>query len=303
MIENNWITEYFTSYEAHMHKVKKVFLDTSTKFQKVEMVDTYFFGKCLFLDGKIQSSIQDEFIYHESLVHPAMLLHPNPKKVLILGAGEGAIAREILKYKSVESVLMLDIDQELVEICKEYLPEMSNGSFDDPKSKVIFQDARKYLEENSEKFDLIIGDLPEPLEGGPAYLLYTQEFYKSVFNRLEKFGILVLQSGPTSCVQSEMFSIVLNTLKSVFPIVRGYESNIPSFDMPWGFAFASSEIDPISISKKDLQEKIQNHGLNKLKYYDENVHFKMFTLPKYLKEKIDEQVKIIKDADPYYLPA
>jgi spermidine synthase len=303
MIKDNWAIEYYTEYEAHMHKIKKVLLSTRTKFQKVEVVDTYFFGKCLFLDEKIQSSVADEFIYHEALVHPAMLSHPSPRQVLIIGGGEGATLREVLKYPLVEQVLMLDIDQELVELCQQYLPEMSKGAFKNPRAKVLFTEARQYLEKHSERFDLIIIDLPEPVEAGPAYLLYTQEFYQLISQKLNQPGLVVLQAGSTSCLHHEMFILILNTLKKIFPLTFGSQIFVPSFDMPWGLAFASHQIDPTALPSSKIKQKISAYKLSDLQYYDHQAHLKMFLLPKYLRKSQTSEKRVIRDNQPYFLSA
>ena len=144
----------------------------------MEIMETASYGKVLVLDARIQSSVADDFIYHEVLVHPVMMLHPRPESVLVIGGGEGATLREILKYGSVKRAVMVDIDQEVVEACKIHLPELHQGAFEDPRVAVLHEDARGWLESTSERFDVAIVDLTEPLEAGPACLLFTREFYQ-----------------------------------------------------------------------------------------------------------------------------
>jgi spermidine synthase len=130
---NKWFIEYTSPDEGHIHGIKMIHYASQTKYQKMEIMDSGSYGRCLVLDGKMQSTVTDEFIYHEGLVHPAMLTHPNPKRVFIVGGGEGATLREVLRHKSVEYCMMVDIDQEVVEKSKELLPEWHQGAFDDPR--------------------------------------------------------------------------------------------------------------------------------------------------------------------------
>jgi spermidine synthase len=142
-----WFLDFLSPDEGHMHGIETILFSKQTQFQRMEIIETKSYGRCLILDGKMQSSQADEFIYHEALVHPAMLSHPEPKRVFVVGGGEGATVREILRHKSVERVLMVDIDEDVVEGSKQYLPEWSQGAFDDPRVELRYMDARKYLEE------------------------------------------------------------------------------------------------------------------------------------------------------------
>lgn len=172
-----------------------------TKFQAVELLQTEAFGRCLMLDGQMQSSQLDEALYHESLVQPAMCAHPQPQRVFIGGGGEGATLREVVKHACVTRATMCDIDEEVVALCKQHLPTHHKGSFDDPRAHVVYTDAKAYVEENG-PWDVIILDLADPLECGPAFALYTQEFYRTCLDKLTPHGILVTQAGPcdvTTC--------------------------------------------------------------------------------------------------------
>src|SRR5258706_5823694 len=177
---SHWFKEWFTPHEAHTHHFKRTIVKTQTPFQSAIVADSTSFGRCLILDGEMQSAENDEFIYHECLVHPALITHPNPKNILIMGGGEGATTREILKHKTVTRVTMVDIDGDVIEFCKKYLTSWHQGSFDHPKHRVVVDGAKKFVETTNEKFDIIISDLPSPIEAGPAYLLYTIQFYKDL---------------------------------------------------------------------------------------------------------------------------
>ncbi|MEK6683342.1 MAG: polyamine aminopropyltransferase [Nitrospirota bacterium] len=295
-----WFLDFLTPDEGHMHGVETILHAMQTKFQQMEIMVTRNYGRCLVLDGKMQSSESDEFIYHEALVHPAMLTHPNPQRVFIVGGGEGATLREILRHKSVEHVLMVDIDQDVVEACKKYLPEWHQGSFDDPRVKLEYRDARKYLEETTDVYDIIIIDISEPVEEGPAYLLYTKEFYQIVMNRLSKNGIICLQAGTTALTALLCFSAVYQTLKSVFPIVRPYQAIIPCFGLPWGFILASKQLDPQLPSQEEVNQRIAGRLRGELRYYNGEIHHGQFLLPKHIRQHAERETRIIEDNHPLF---
>ncbi|MBU3955324.1 spermidine synthase [bacterium] len=237
-----WLKEKFSPYEIHLHKFKKIIRKKRTKFQNMVIADTYSFGKCLLLDGEIQSALSDEKIYHELLVHPAAgFCGLNPEKVIILGGGEGATLREVLRWKCVRQVLMVDIDGETVEFCKKYLSQWHMGSFLSPRAKVIYEDAFSYVENSKAQWDLIIMDLPCPIEGGPAYKLYSLEFFKILKAHLTKGGFLATQAGGASRVNSDFHFSLYATMKKAFKHLMSYQMFVPSFDVPWAFIAASDE--------------------------------------------------------------
>lgn len=283
--------------------MKELIKTASTDYQHVEIVDTFLYGRCLFLDGKLQSSEADEFIYHESLVHPALIVHPNPRKILVVGGGEGATLREILRHRTVEEANMVDIDEELVNLCKEYLTDFSQGAFDDPRVKLIFSDARKWLERSSHIWDIIIIDLPEPLPNSPASFLYTGEFYSTVHSRLADEGMAVVQAGTTHVGYTELFANINRTLMEIFPVVRAYNTFIPSYQLPWGFSLASKRWDPLSLDEETLNRRFHERGLVELRHYSAKCHYGMFSLPKYLERAMEKEGRVIEDENPYYWEA
>ncbi len=195
-ISGKWYLETVFPDLAVMLRVQKVLYSGKTDYQNVEVLESDLYGRSLVLDGKTQSTERDEHIYHEALVHPAMLMHPQPRTVFIGGGGEGGTLREVLSHKSVERVVMLDLDREVVDLCRRYLQQHHQGSFDDPRVELLHQDARAYLENCDQQFDVMIMDLVDPLEGGTAYLLYTAEYYSIAKSKMNPGGILVTQSGP-----------------------------------------------------------------------------------------------------------
>jgi spermidine synthase len=301
--QNQWYIEYFTPVEGHMHGIKEILASAVTPFQRMDFVVTCRYGKALFLDGKVQSTEADEFIYHEALVHPPLLLHPRPEKAFIVGGGEGATLRDILKHPSIKQVTMVDIDGDLVRECRKWLPEYSQGAFEDPRTVLIHDDARKVLAESRETYDAIIIDLTEPLEGGPSYLLYTREFYKIVADHLSPEGAMSLQAGTTRAGDTLLLASITKTLATAFPVVRAYQAIVPSFDLPWGFCVASRKNDPLALAPQDVDRKLKERGLENARYYDGITHQGIFSLPKYLRKALAEEGLIIRDDKPMFLEA
>jgi spermidine synthase len=295
---SKWLHDAVNPDFIQLHSIRQVLYTGRTQFQSVDIVETGSFGICLVLDGKIQSSVQDEFIYHEALVHPVMISHPSPETVFIAGGGEGATLREVLRHKTVKKVVMLDIDKEVVDICKQYLEVLHQKAFDDPRTTIYFKDAREYLQNTNEQFDVIIVDLVEPLEAGPANLLYTQEFYQLLKSRLSPQGILSVQSGASGWTNLQGFTEIVATLKSVFNLVSPYQTYVPSFADMWGFTAASETLDPVVLATKEIDAIIAERVSGELKSYDGISHHALFTIPRHLRHKLDEEHKIITDANP-----
>jgi spermidine synthase len=299
--ERKWLYDEVSPNLTQLHRIKKVIYSGRTKFQSIEIVDTRSFGVCLVLDGKIQSSERDEFIYHEALVHPAMLSHACPETAFIAGGGEGATLRELLVHKTIKKAVMVDIDSQVIDICRHYLPFFHGDSFDDSRLKLIFADARTYLEKTNEKFDVIILDLVEPLEESPASLLYTREFYELVKDKLNVEGIMCVQAGAAGWTNFQNFTAIINTLKSVFKIVCPYQAYVPSFVDLWGYATASQSIKPTELSPVDIDRRISTRLSKRLKSYDGVTHQSLFTLPKHLRHQLAVSRRIITDQKPVFV--
>ena len=291
-------SDYISPDLTVLHSVKERIYSGRTKFQSVEIIDTGSFGVCLVLDGKIQSSEADEVIYHEALVHPAMLTHPRPERVFIAGGGEGATLREVLAHKTVKKAVMVDIDEEVVKICRRLLPSWHQKAFDDPRAELHFADAREYLEKSSDKFDVIIIDLVDPLEQGPARLLYTREFYQTVKQRLGRSGVMSVQAEPSEWGNLDNFTAIVNTLRSVFSTVRPYQVHMPSFFGLWGFAIASEGLDPRELTPREIDARISARISKRPRSYDGPTHQALFAIPKHIRTKLGSTRRIITDKRP-----
>ena len=283
-----------------MHAIKRTIAELHTKFQHAEIMETPAYGKLLVLDGRIQSSQAEDFIYHEALVHPGMLACDRaPESGLVIGGGEGATLREILRYPSVRRGVMVDIDGEVVELCKKHLPEMHQGVFEDSRADVRHEDARAYLERSSERFDFITIDLVEPLEEGPACLLFTKEFYTLVRDRLTERGVMTMQAGMTKVNEVLFFGAVNRTLREVFPVVAPYQGFISCFGTPWGFILAGKGDDPRHQSADDIDRLIsQRLNPGDLGYWDGQAHLHSFCLPKFLRRAVESNDRVITDSNP-----
>jgi len=298
-----WFKDRFSSSEIHNHAFSKILRSFNTNYQEIQLIDSISFGKMLLIDGDVQSSLFDEYIYHESLVLPGLMsCSCSPTKVFLCGGGEGATLREILRCKTLESVIKCDIDQEAIQMYMEELPEWHQGSFFDPRVTLIHMDARKLLEEQEDQsFDAIYTDLTEPVNGGPSQMLYSKEFFSICKSKLNPNGFLVAQGSLLRINTFEMHASIIKTMKEVFPIVRSYAVYVPSFDTTWGFAFASLEADPLAFDAQEINLRIQKRLSGKLRYYDGIAHQHIFSLGKDLREKLNSSGSIITDHLPFSL--
>jgi len=298
---DRWLSEKVSDNLVFQHRLEEVLYEGKTKYQSVRIVCCSNLGICLVLDNKLQSSERDEFIYHEALVQPVMVAHPKPETVFIAGGGEGATLREVLRHKTVKKAVMVDIDDEVTALCKKYLPGHAGKAFEDKRTSLHHVDARDFLEKSKDRFDVIIIDLPDPIEEGPAAMLFTQEFYKTVREKLADDGLISVQAGSANPTELLNFSAVNNTLKSVFPIVVQYIGYVPCFGGPWGFCVASLKYNPASMMADEVDKWIAARSLKGLKFYDGETHRGMFALPRYIREAMAQQTRVITDKKPLYL--
>ena len=270
----------------------------------VEVVENPFYGKMLVLDGDVQSSLLDEFIYHEALVHPAALVAGGPKRALVLGGGEGATLRELYRYAMVEEVVMVDIDPEVIDVCRKYLPEWHRGAFDDPRTNLIIGDAGEVVPKLEGEFDVIISDLVEPFDMGPTYKLFTVSFFEKIKSLLSESGAFVLQASIMRLGNLLMHAAIHKTLKQVFPVVRSYAAYVGSFDVPWSFVIATRGEDPKRWSVTLVDEMLKSLGIEGLRFYDGETHLHMFNIPKYVREYLErEDIPILTEETRVNLPS
>lgn len=234
-----WLREQITPWDWYLHGATRVVHHARTAYQEVCIADTPAFGRTLWLDGIVQSSEHDEFIYHEVLVQPAMFAVGAARRVLVLGGGEGATLREVLRWPDVEHVTMIDLDGELVALAREHLADWHRGAFDDPRAVVRHEDAVAFLAATSDTFDVVVSDMTDPVEDGPSTFCFTQEFFTAVARVLNPGGVVAVQAGPWSPVELALHARVLRTLRSVFAFAHSYPCIAPVYGRALGFVVAS----------------------------------------------------------------
>ncbi len=250
-------TETSDPFDEYIYRLSGVVFSGKTQFQHVLIADTYNWGRILALNEAIQSSEDDEELYHEMLVQPAMLWHPSPHHVLIIGGGEGATLREVLAHRFVKSVTMVDIDQELVELCRKHLFSWHRGAFDDPRVRLIYADGRTFIENDHNLYDVVIVDVVDMLDNdSPAQSLYTKQFYQKLYRRLSKDAIVVIQGLEFSHLDYEGHAALFRTLKTMFSEVHSYRVHIPSFFSSWGFLIASEWLSPDHWTAQQIDKTI-----------------------------------------------
>jgi len=301
----NWFLEWISPSEFVLRNIDDVLAFEETPFQKVAVVKLRELGKTLIIDGKLQSSLYDEHVYHESLVHPVMASHGRPERVLVLGGGEGATLREVLRYKSVVEAVMVDIDEKVVDFARRHLVEWHQGAFDDPRAKLYFMDGRKFVEDmvgRDERFDVVVLDLVDPLEGGPALRLYTREFYDLVRRLIGDEGVMVTQAT-SPAFYPDVFYTINSTISSVFRISRPYTVVVRSFSGQWGFVAGSNSVDPAILTPSEIDERLKSllgDEFSKLKFYDGLTHQGLFSLSRDIRAKLEEKYPVSTDDNPVY---
>lgn len=283
-MRQKWYVDAYVS-TSHIHwRVKKLLFHKKTKFQDIQIFDLAELGKSLVIDGIPQSCVKEEWIYHEALIHPALILQGKKKnlQILVLGAGEGATLREILKHKNIKQITTIDIDREAVEIFKKFFPEMHQGFFDHPKVNLVFDSAENFLTNNQKKYDVIYSDISDPGYYNLSSKVKRPEtyFYKLIRQNLKKDGILAMHSNNFSEVNYKAHNRLKKILKKVFPKVYPYRAYISFFGGYWGFLIASARENFNPLKKEFKSMDLER----KLEYLSPEMFKAIFTLPPFLKK-------------------
>ena len=255
-----------------------------TRFQKMQIYDTPFYGKVFRLDGYNMTSEREEFVYHENLIHPALTAHNAPKKVLVIGGGDGGSAEEALKHPSVEACTMVEIDADVIRVAKEHFHAVHRGVFDNPRLRVIVDDGMKFVRDTAERFDLIALDLNDPM--GPAEALYSTEFFGQLRHALAPGGALVLHIG-SPVARPERVSELANRLNSVFRILPPCAMSIPLYGALWAMAVCSDKLDPKSLTADEIDRRIEARKLQDLRFYNGETHEGVFALPNFVRDLVN----------------
>jgi spermidine synthase len=277
-----WFTEKHTDDVNFTIKVKKQLYSGKSYYQEIDVFDTYEFGRVLVLDGFIMLTEKDEYIYHEMVTAVPMAVNPDIKNVLVIGAGDGGTVRELTRYESITNIDMVEIDEQVVEVCKEYLPQTA-CKFDDPRVHLFFEDGLKYVRRKSSEYDLIIVDSTDPF--GPGECLFTKEFYGNCFTALKEDGIMVNQNeSPFYANDARAMQRAHKRIHTNFPICRVYQAHIPTYPSGhWLFGFASKKYHPV----RDMHAADWKELGIETKYYNTNLHRGAFALPNYVQKLLE----------------
>lgn len=267
-----WFTERQTPGVALSLRVTRTLHRERTRYQDLAVLETVNNGKALILDGCIMTTDLDEFVYHEMIAHVPLCTHPSPRKVLVVGGGDGGTIREILKHPSVDVAVLAEIDERVIEVSREYLPALSSA-LRDPRCRIMVGDGAEHVRTHPGEYDVILCDSTDPI--GPGVVLFSEDFYRSAYESLTDGGVFCAQTE-SPFFHGELISRVVRTLRSVFPIVRLYLATVPTYPGAlWSFVLASKKYDPLADARSaDL----------KTRYYTPEVHKAAFVLPKFVEE-------------------
>lgn len=280
---DHWYTEKHSDNVGITIKTGQTLFSGKSKFQQLDIVETLEFGRMMLLDGLVMVTERDEFIYHDMIVHPALFTHPRPKKILVIGGGDGGSIREILKHPEVELAVLCEIDRLVIEKSIEFLPSMASAIDDNnPRVKLHVDDGIAYIRAHQNEFDIILVDSTDPI--GPAVGLFEESFYQLVFAALKDDGIMIAQSE-SPFYHAEIQKIIYRNIRAAFPIVEMYQAFIPTYPSGfWSFAFASKRYHPITDFDHDRAAGRKFHS----RYYNEDLHRGSFMLPTFARENIAE---------------
>lgn len=276
-----------TLYEGYGQRfsIDKMLHEVRTEHQHLVIFENARMGRVMALDGVIQTTEADEFIYHEMLTHVPILAHGLARRVLIIGGGDGGMLREVAKHRDVESITMVEIDGTVVEMCKEFLPEHSKGAFDDPRLNLVIDDGMRFVATTEEKFDVIISDSTDPI--GPGEVLFSENFYQACRRCLNDGGILVTQNG-TPFMQLTEVQTTAKRMAGLFPDWHFYQAAVPTYiGGAMTFAWGACDSDSRKLSLETLHQRFIGSGIV-TRYYNPHIHLGAFALPQYVLQAISK---------------
>lgn len=278
-----WFSECHAPDVKHSLRVNRHLYSKKSEYQQIDIFDTPEFGRVLALDGNVMLTERDEFIYDEMITHVPMSVHKNAKDILVIGAGDGGVVKELTRYDRVERIDLVEMDGEVIEACRAYLPENA-CRLDDSRVHIYFDNALRFIRRCSNEYDLIIVDSNDPF--GPSEGYFTREFYGICYNALREDGIMVNQQGsPFYKHDAEAMQRSHKRIVNTFPISRVYQAHIPTYAAGyWLFGFASKKYHPID----DLDAAAWKALNMRTRYYTTRLHVGAFYLPAFLEEMLRE---------------
>lgn len=284
--DSRWCAERCAGDE-HRFGVERVIHEGETALQHVLIFDSKEYGTMLVIDGETQSAEDDEHVYHEALVHPAMLAHPDPRRVLIIGGGEGATLREVLRHRSVERAVMVDIDGELIELARLHLQDWHRGSFDDPRAELVIADGTQFLALTDARFDVVVVDVCDYVEGTAAAQIYTPGFFASLARVLRPGGVAVVQAGELGRDEYQGHVALAKLVEARFGAAVPYSTFVGSFWSEWSFLVVGEAARGIGdLDAAPVDAAIESRRLDMLRFYDGLAHVRMFHLPKDIRDAL-----------------
>ncbi|MCL6700862.1 polyamine aminopropyltransferase [Pseudomonas sp. T1.Ur] len=276
-----------TLYEGYGQRFRmdKLLHEVRTEHQHLVIFENPRMGRVMALDGVIQTTEADEYIYHEMLTHVPILAHGAAKRVLIIGGGDGGMLREVTKHAGIEHITMVEIDGTVVDMCKEFLPNHSKGAYDDPRLNLVIDDGMRFVATTEEKFDVIISDSTDPI--GPGEVLFSENFYQACRRCLNEGGILVTQNG-TPFMQLGEVQTTAGRLRGLFADWHFYQAAVPTYiGGAMTFAWGSTDTAYRKLSREALRERFIGSGIV-TRYYNPEIHIGAFAMPQYVLQAINK---------------
>ena len=284
MTTTAWTEEAWTDVTTR-YRVESVLFESESEFQTIQVLNTHHYGRMLLLDGMVQTTEADEFIYHEMLAHVPLLSHPDPKRVLIIGGGDGGVLREVLRHPGVEKAVLVEIDEAVIRLAREYFPTICADAFNHPRSEVVIEDGADYLARSENQFDVVIIDSSDPI--GPAEVLFTSDFYRAVANSLRAGGIMTRQTGSTFMQPDELPEAVARA-RETFAHVHPYFFTVPTYV---GGLFCgllcSQTLDPLDAIEDQLEERLSKIE-GDMQYYSPRLHLGALEVPGYVRKTLGD---------------
>lgn len=293
------IREYLSPGSGWFYRATETRRVGKTEFQDIEVVETAEFGTTLLLDGATQVMERNEFQYHEPMAHLALLAHPDPRRVLIVGGGDGGLAREALKHSCVERIDFVELDAGVVDFSREHLPGLGGAAFDDPRVNLFFCDGRAFVEASAEKsYDVVVMDMTDP--AGPALMLYTAEFFAAVRRVLRDERAFFVMHAESPETRPAAFARIRRTLASVFPVVRGAYAFVRMYGTLWSFALCSTGTDPAELPADVLGVRLIERGVGRLRMVSPESVAALYARYPYIEALLEGDGPVSTDADPEF---
>ena len=284
------VFDWLNAHAGYGYTAKEQLAAFESPYQRVEVYDTHQFGKLFRLDGRLMTSEGDEFFYHECMTHPALLAHPNPQSVLVIGGGDGGSSEEIFKHPSVKRVVMAELDPAVIDVSREHLGEIHRGVLDDPRLSINIGDGFAFVKDCREKFDLVVLDLTDP--DTPAFHLYSEEFFRLCQRVLNPGGLMTMHLG-SPVYQPSTVKKNAAALRRVFKQVQPLSVFIPLYGSLWCLAIASEGTSPRSVNAEAIAQRLRERRISGLRYYNPEIHAALFALPTFVRELTDPVAPVL----------